>query len=82
MSGFWTNWTKEDGDIVGSFFTSDSMLSVPEVIAENYRESLNDPYNKSGWSRNEENFPSPRLEYKEILCSEPACVGKRHCGLH
>ena len=85
MSGFGANWTKEDGDIVGSFFSSDSELSVPEVIEENYRKSLHDPYNKTGWSRNDttdQNLSSEPLEYKEVLCSEPACVGKRHCGLH
>ena len=87
MSGFGTNWTKEDGDIVGSFFSPDSKLSVPEVIEENYRKSLHDPYNKTGWSRQtndttDEDFSSAELEYKELLCTELACVGKRHCGLH
>ena len=85
MSGFWTNWSKEDGEIVGSFFSSDSQSSIPEVIEENYRKALHDPYNKTGWSRNDttnQNFSSDKLEYKELLCSEPACAGKRHCGLH
>ena len=87
MSGFWASWTKEDGDIVGSFYSFESLsvLSVPEVIEENYRKSLNDPYNKTGWSRNDTksgSLCSAKLEYKELLCSEPACAGKRHCGLH
>ena len=84
MSNVWASWSKEDGEVIGSFFSSDSELSVPEEIEENYRKTLHDPYNKTGWSRDDanQNFSSAKSEYKELLCSEPACAGKRHCGLH
>ena len=86
MTGFWTSWTKEDGDSIGKFFSSDTNMSAPEAIAEKYRETFSEPYNKIGWSSNDMNGEdSPErseMECKVILCDVTGCAGKRLCGVH
>ena len=44
MTGFWSFWTKEDGDSVGKLFSSDIDMSVPEAVEKTYRENLTEPY--------------------------------------
>ena len=86
MTGFWSFWTKEDGDSVGKLFSSDIDMSVPEAVEKTYRENLTEPYNKTGWSRSDmknEFFPhSSDLGCKTMVCQETGCAGKRHCGVH